>query len=481
MNFEGVRILVVGDVMLDHYISGHVKRISPEAPVPILSVEKHWSVPGGAANVARNLVCLGVQTQLLSLIGQDATGHELDAAVREEGINSFLLAGPRPTTRKTRILARGQQLLRQDEEQILPPRQEEMQILLRQIAELLPEQDVVILSDYDKGVLHPCADGSNLCQHVIREARRLGIPVLADPKGASWERYAGVQCITPNSAEFAVVCGRDPHLPIPREERATLAAKLRSSYALERILLTRGPRGMVLFGDGAPYYCRAVTREVADVSGAGDTVIAILAACLGRGLAWKDSARVANMAAGIAVGKLGTASVSLGELNWALRQDGDNPKLYTLAEVLDKVADWRRKKESIVFTNGCFDLLHPGHVSLLRQSVAQGDHLIVGLNSDASVRRLKGPQRPIQNEYSRAMVLAALNGVDAIVIFDEDTPFNLIRTILPDVLVKGSDYALENVVGADLVRQHGGRVYLAQLVDGCSTTGIVHKIDRGSS
>ena len=235
----------------------------------------------------------------------------------------------------------------------------------------------------------------------------------------------------------------------------------------------------LLGGKDDPEYCRAAVREVADVSGAGDTVIALLAACAAKGLPWKECMRVANAAAGVVVGKMGTASVTLAELHAALREDSDNPKLYALPTLLDKVEDWRRKNESVVFTNGCFDLLHPGHVSLIRQSAAQGDHLVVGLNSDASVRRLKGPSRPIQNERARALLLAALSGVDAVVLFDEDTPINLVKAILPDVLVKGSDYRLEDVVGADVVVHNGGRVYLADLVSGCSTTGIVRKIDQG--
>ncbi len=479
MNFEGVRILVVGDVMLDRYVSGQVRRISPEAPVPVVSVDKTWSVPGGAANVARNLARLGVETSLTGLVGGDETARDLEQAVEREGVCGVFVASPdRRTTRKTRILSQGQQLLRQDEEEIRPPSPEEMDALRQKIAALLPGQDAVILSDYDKGTLRRSVDGTSLCGHVLREAGHLGIPVLADPKGADWERYAGAQCVTPNSAEFAAACGRDPHVLLVSGERESLAAQLRARHRFGRILLTRGARGMALFGEDTPWYCRATAREVADVSGAGDTVIAVLAACVGRGLDWNDSARVANAAAGIAVGKVGTAPVSLEELNQALRQDTDNPKLFSLPELLDKVEDWRRKNESVVFTNGCFDLLHPGHVALVRQSAAQGDHLIVGLNSDASVKRLKGPSRPVQNEYSRALVLAALNGVDAVILFDEDTPLNLIRAVLPDVLVKGRDYTLDTVVGADVVQANGGRVHLADLVDGCSTTGIVRKIGQ---
>ena len=480
MNFDGVRILVVGDVMLDHYIAGQVKRISPEAPVPVVSAAKRWSVPGGAANVARNLVRLGVDVAVAGVVGQDAAASDLRAALAAEGIADGLAVSPsRRTTCKTRVLAQGQQLLRLDEEVRAPLGAEEADALKNQVLSLLPGRHAVILSDYAKGVLLESASGCNLCQIIIEEARRLGIAVLVDPKGSDWRRYAGAHCVTPNAGEFDAACGLDAGVTLNRPRRETLAGELRSRYGIERLLITRGPKGMALFTpDEAPVYCRAAVREVADVSGAGDTAIATLAACVGKGLPWAESMHLANAAAGVAVGKMGTAPVSIAELNEALREQADNPKLFSVQNLVEKIEEWRRKNETVVFTNGCFDLLHPGHISLIRQSAAQGDHLIVGLNSDASVRRLKGPTRPIQNENSRALLLAALSDVDAIVLFDEDTPFELISALRPDVLVKGSDYTIDNVVGADVVQQGGGRVYLARLVDGCSTTGIVRKIDN---
>ena len=480
MNFDGVRVLVVGDVMLDHYIAGQVKRISPEAPVPVVSVAKRWSVPGGAANVARNLVRLGVDVAVAGVVGQDAAADDLRAALAAEGIADGLTASAsRRTTCKTRVLAQGQQLLRLDEEVCVPLSAEEAEALKNRVISLLQGRQAVILSDYAKGVLLEAANGVNLCRVVIDEARRLGIAVLVDPKGSDWQRYAGAHCVTPNAGEFDMACGLEPGAKLDRGRRETLAAELRNRHGIERLLVTRGPKGMALFSpDEAPVYCRATVREVADVSGAGDTAIATLAASVGKGLPWAESMHLANAAAGVAVGKMGTAPVSLAELNEALREQADNPKLFTLPNLLEKIEEWRRKGESIVFTNGCFDLLHPGHISLIRQSAAQGDRLIVGLNSDASVSRLKGPTRPIQNENSRALLLAALSDVDAIVLFDEDTPLELITALHPDVLVKGSDYTIGSVVGAEVVQQAGGRVYLARLVDGCSTTGIVRKIDN---
>ncbi|MEG6592562.1 D-glycero-beta-D-manno-heptose-7-phosphate kinase [Desulfovibrio sp. 1188_IL3213] len=479
MNFDKVRVLVVGDVMLDRYISGNVGRISPEAPVPVLGVDKRWFAPGGAANVARNLVHLGAQATLVGLSGMDEAADDLRRSLEQAGIQHRLVSsGSRSTTCKTRVLAQGQQLLRLDEERCMHPDDDELEALLQAVLAVLPTCHVVILSDYGKGVLLENGQGESLCRAIIDEARRLGVTVLVDPKGTQWSRYAGAHCVTPNRHEFDLVCGRNQGAPLDRAARADLADRLRERYAIERVLLTRGAKGMTMFSpDAPPRYIRAVMREVADVSGAGDTVIATLGACIGTGLTWEESMDAANAAAGVAVGKMGTAPVSITELRQALRQGADNPKLYALPELLEKVEDWRRKNESIVFTNGCFDLLHPGHISLIRQSAAQGTHLVVGLNSDASVRRLKGPSRPVQNEQSRALLLSALHGVDAVVLFDEDTPLNLVTALRPDVLVKGSDYTVGTVVGADVVLASGGRVYLADLVQGCSTTGIVRKID----
>ena len=424
------------------------------------------------------------EPSLGKIIGADAlvahAAADLRAALAAEGIADGLsVSSSRRTTCKTRVLAQGQQLLRLDEEVSAPLGAEEAEALKKQVLSLLSGRHAVILSDYAKGVLLESASGCNLCQIIIEEARRLGIAVLVDPKGSDWRRYAGAHCVTPNAGEFDAACGLDAGVTLSRPRRETLDGELRTRYGIERLLITRGPKGMALFSpDEAPVYCRAAVREVADVSGAGDTAIATLAACVGKGLPWAESMHLANAAAGVAVGKMGTAPVSIAELNEALREQADNPKLFNVQNLVEKIEEWRRKNETVVFTNGCFDLLHPGHISLIRQSAAQGDHLIVGLNSDASVRRLKGPTRPIQNENSRALLLAALSDVDAIVLFDEDTPFELISALRPDVLVKGSDYTIDNVVGADVVQQGGGRVYLARLVDGCSTTGIVRKIDN---
>ncbi|MBD5647848.1 MAG: bifunctional D-glycero-beta-D-manno-heptose-7-phosphate kinase/D-glycero-beta-D-manno-heptose 1-phosphate adenylyltransferase HldE [Desulfovibrio sp.] len=483
MDFSGTAILVVGDVMLDRYLVGDVTRISPEAPVPVVRLEKRWSVPGGAGNVARNLSRLGVTARLTGLVGDDAEGRSLTEAVAAEGIEAALaVSRERATTSKTRVLGHGQQLLRLDAERVGPLSEAELAPLREAVARLLPGSGAIIISDYGKGVFLRREDGDSLCAVIMDMAREARIPVLVDPKGADWARYAGAACVTPNMAEFRLACGLAAGARPEAAERRELAEGLCRQYGFARLLLTRGARGMTLYAPGeAPVNIRAVVREVADVSGAGDTVIATLAACVAGGLGWADSAAVANAAAGVAVGKAGTAPVSVAELNEALRQGRDNPKLYSVPALARKLEEWRRKGERIVFTNGCFDLIHPGHVALLRQAAALGDRLVVGLNADASVKRLKGPERPIQDEMSRALVLAALQMVDAVVLFGEDTPERLIRAVSPDVLVKGSDYRVEDVVGADFVLGRGGEVRLVDLVDGCSTTGLVRKMQPGAA
>lgn len=477
MDFSNVSALVIGDVMLDHYIAGSVERVSPEAPVPVINKKTSWTVPGGAANVARCLSRLGCQAKVVGLVGDDAAAAKLAHELKGDSVQTYLVKATRPTTCKTRILAQGQQLLRLDEETVEPPSFDDLVALRKCIQQGISDCNVVIISDYAKGVLRSGRHGS-LCRGIIHLARERKIPVLVDPKGTDWEKYAGCQCITPNTPEFKQICAA---AALPGDSsRAALATHLCEKYHLSRVLLTRGAQGMDLYEPGQlPLHLRAVRREVADVSGAGDTVIATMGACVGSGMSWSESARIANIAAGIAVGKAGTAPVEITELNQALREGSLNPRLYTSEEIVQKVADWRRSGETVVFTNGCFDLLHPGHISLLRQSAAMGDRLIVGLNSDKSVQSLKGPGRPVQNQENRALLLGALNFVDAIVIFDEETPEKLIHLVAPDFLVKGSDYQLKDVVGADFVQARGGTVRLVDIVEGCSTTGLVQKIQEG--
>lgn len=487
MDFNDAPILVIGDVMLDHYITGDVQKLSPEAPVPVVNKKSSWAVPGGAANVARGLARLGCQAKLVGLIGADGTGEALKRELSAEGIKSGLpVSSNRPTTCKTRIMARGQQLLRVDEEISAPPSLEELVAMRVNMEKLVQDCKAIILSDYAKGALLADRQGKSICQEAISLASELDIPVLVDPKGLNWQRYSGAQCVTPNTSEFIKIMenmGEPQAFKLDDESklRQTLADNICDSLHFDHLLLTRGPKGMVLYTPGAPgVRIQATMREVADVSGAGDTVIATLAACVANGLGWDESARIANIAAGIAVGKVGTAPVSIKELNRALGEKSGGA-IYKLDELLEISSNWRKKGNKTVFTNGCFDLLHPGHVALLKQAASFGDKLIVGLNSDQSVKRLKGPSRPVQDENSRACLLAALEFVDAVVIFEEDTPENLIMALRPDHLVKGGDYTPDSIVGAEFIKTYGGQLHIVPLVNGQGTTKIIKRIQAGGS
>lgn len=480
MNFANAPILVVGDAMLDHYISGDATRVSPEAPVPVVSKKRAWITPGGAANVARGLARLGCEARLAGFAANDAPGQALRRELAADGVACALVdAGSRATTCKTRVLARGQQLLRVDEETVFPPTLEERVALRVNIQNLIKGCKAIIISDYGKGVFLSDHAGENICAEVIKLAREKAIPVLVDPKGVDWEKYAGAVCVTPNAAEFEKICA---HVGLnavgaDAKTRRALADKIREKFRIERLLLTRGEKGMTLYEDDSePLNAAAAKREVADVSGAGDTVIATLAACVAAGESWRESATIANAAAGVAVSKIGATPVSVAELTAALRADADESRVFSLEDARKKIGEWRARGDKIVFTNGCFDLLHPGHARLLNECAALGDRLVVGLNSDASVKRLKGPSRPIQDERSRAILLASQRAVDAVIIFDEDTPEKLIGAVRPDVLAKGSDYAIDQVVGANYVKSYGGQVRLIDLVPGHSTTGLVRRM-----
>jgi D-beta-D-heptose 7-phosphate kinase/D-beta-D-heptose 1-phosphate adenosyltransferase len=468
------RVLCIGDLMLDRFVYGHVDRVSPEAPIPVVNVERELAMLGGAGNVVRNLVALGAETCFISVIGDDPAGREVTQLVgAETHLEPHLLVEPRRrTTIKTRFVASSQQLLRADRETIAPITAPLRDQLLRRAAEALSDRTVLVLSDYGKGVL-----GANAAEALIAAARAKGVKVVIDPKGRDYERYAGASLLTPNRRELTEAVG----LPTGTDEEVVDAGRaLMARCAIDALLVTRSQDGMTLIERNGPaIHLAAEAREVFDVSGAGDTVIATLAAALGGGVALADACALANVAAGIVVGKVGTAVTHPAEIVTALQtQDlvqGEN-KVMALPTVLDQLAEWRAQGLKIGFTNGCFDLLHPGHVSLLAQARAQCDRLVVGLNSDASIKRLKGPTRPIQAETARAVVLASLAHVDAVVIFAEDTPLSLIETVRPDVLVKGADYTLEGVVGGELVQGYGGRVYLAKLAPGHSTTDTIARI-----
>jgi D-beta-D-heptose 7-phosphate kinase/D-beta-D-heptose 1-phosphate adenosyltransferase len=470
------RVLCIGDVMLDHYIYGEVERVSPEAPIPVLRIERELKSLGGAGNVLRNLSALGASASFVSVIGNDDPGREIGRLLEaQDGAQLHVLVQPqRTTTVKTRYVAANQQLLRADRETAEPLDPYIREDLLRLARELVTDHAVVIVSDYAKGVL---TEGMAL--EIIRAAREAGAFVIVDPKGGDHIRYRGADLLKPNRRELAHATG----MPVATKSDIVAAARaLIERCGLGGVLASLGQEGVVLVtADGRVHVQQAQMREVYDVSGAGDTVVATLGAAIGAGIGLAGAARLANIAAGIVVGKVGTAVVYQSEL--AARLDSHDhaaDKIMPRPHAVDLVERWRRQGLRIGFTNGCFDLLHPGHVALLRQAKAACDRLVVGLNSDASAARLKGPTRPVQSEGARAAVLASLTAVDLIVIFEEETPLELIRALRPQLLVKGADYRLDEVVGAEFVKSCGGEVLLAEVMPGYSTSATIARFARSA-
>ncbi len=466
--------LVIGDLMLDRYLIGEVERISPEAPVPVVLLKKQNERAGGAANVAANLSELGIATRIAGCVGNDADGATLLQMIAEIGIGAqgILQSEPRPTTTKTRILGGHQQMMRLDQESREAFSEEETRQLQQLVTSQLKERPaVVVLSDYAKGVL-----STALCQEVIKQARQMGVPVLVDPKGRNFNKYHGATALTPNKRETAEACSVSA---LDSETLLAEAAKLRVALGLEFLAVTRGEEGISLIEDQQILHIPATAKQVFDVSGAGDTVIATLAAGIIHGLDHQEALHLANIAAGIVVGKVGTVPITWEDLlhelvtqNSAVQAD----KVCDLDNLKAKVSLWRARGERIVFTNGCFDLLHAGHVTYLEAARKTGDRLVLGLNTDRSVSALKGPTRPVIHEADRARVLAALEVVDAVILFDEDTPLKLIHALRPDVIVKGSDYTEDQVIGGTEVKSWGGQVALIPIVPGRSTSGIIEKL-----
>jgi D-beta-D-heptose 7-phosphate kinase/D-beta-D-heptose 1-phosphate adenosyltransferase len=463
------RLLVVGDVMLDKYIWGEVGRISPEAPVPVVRTTHQSHQPGGAANVAMNLSRLGAHAEVIGFTGGDEDERLLAEGLRANGISpEFVVSEGFPTVTKQRILGGRQQMLRLDSERLGARPQGDYDRLVKSALAHLPGCDAVVLSDYAKGVLT-----TEVCQAVIQAACGLRIPVLVGPKSADFTRYRGATTICPNLGELAAAV----HLEA-RELKPLLdaAEALVPELGIEFLIATLGEKGIALVRPGKSSLVPAVARQVFDVSGAGDTVIAVLALCLASGLRAEAAVGVANIAAGIVVGKAGTVPVEKHELLAALAPEialhGED-KVVTRQELVRRVALWKANGERVAFTNGCFDLLHIGHITLLEQARRFGDRLIVAINSDASVSGLKGPGRPVVGERERARVLAALAAVDAVVVFGEPTPLEVIQATRPDVIVKGGDYSVDTVVGGNEVLSWGGQVKIVPLVEGFSTTRLI--------
>lgn len=477
--FEGARVLLVGDFMLDRYVFGDAERVSPEAPVPILRVIERQDRVGGAGSVALNVVALGARVVCCGLLGKDSFGDRVAQALRDAGADAtgLIRVNDRPTITKTRLVGLAehrhrQQILRVDDEVVRPPAQEDEAQLLAAARAALPEVDVVCLEDYAKGVLSP-----QMCGAVIAAARRQGKPVFVDPARApEWEKYTGATLLTPNRAELEIALGRS----VADAELGRAGQALVERLGLTALLITLGRDGALLVGrEGAPQAFPTTPRAVYDNTGAGDAVLAMAAVAVAAGATLEQAVVLANIAGGLEVSKFGCVPITQAEIRQELEHGSQRSrgKLRHEAELRAELDARRQRGETVVFTNGCFDLLHPGHVELLEKAKALGSLLVVGLNSDASVRALgKGADRPLRTERDRARMLAALEAVDYVVLFDEPDPGRLIAQVAPDVLVKGADWAGRRVVGQEFVEARGGRVVLIDLVTGFSTTSEIERI-----
>jgi D-beta-D-heptose 7-phosphate kinase / D-beta-D-heptose 1-phosphate adenosyltransferase len=475
--FGRKRVLVVGDIMLDRFVYGHVSRISPEAPAPVIETAGPLDVVGGSGNVVRNIVSLGAACEIVAVVGRDETARSVSSLLKAMKVSTggLIEVEGRVTTVKTRFVAHlhNTHLLRADTEETTPVNEKVEDAIIAAVHSQVDAVDVVILSDYAKGVLTP-----RVVSAAIAAARQARKPIVVDPKGLDHERYRGATALTPNVGELAQALRR----PVKNDEAAVRAAAqaLADEIDCESVLVTRGERGaLIVSRDGAAASFDATARRVVDVSGAGDTVVASFALAVVSDAGIRNAARLANVAAGIVVAKRGTSQVTANELRDVLLSRPHfelREKVKDVGAVEDCVAAWRRDGLTVGFTNGCFDLIHPGHVQLLCEARSRCDRLIVGLNSDASVKRLKGATRPVQPEAARAIVLAGLAFVDAVVLFGDDTPIELITRIKPDILVKGADYRIDQVVGHEVVESYGGRVVLVDLLPDSSTTLIIDRL-----
>ncbi|HIF41657.1 MAG TPA: D-glycero-beta-D-manno-heptose-7-phosphate kinase [Planctomycetes bacterium] len=485
------RVLVVGDLILDRYVSGEVRRISPEAPIPVLAAESSEHRLGGAGNVAVNLASMEARVHVVGVVGADRPGGMVEQILAQHGIGADLVADEsKVTIQKSRMLSGVHQMLRVDWEDPTAIEGEVLQAVRAHVEKRLVETDVVVLSDYGKGTLPP-----ELLAVILAAARAQGVSVLIDPKGADYSRYKGATLLTPNLREAEVAVGN-----VLDSDEAIVEAgnRLKELVEVDKVVITLGPRG-IYFRDadrdgqrGPEGRIPTVARAVYDVTGAGDTVVAVLAMCMAEGWDLEPAVDLANHAAGIVVAKLGAHSVERTELLDSLRQprgadvpvqvpEAAHPKRLDPSNLEEQVAIWKKADRRVVFTNGCFDVLHAGHVQYLGFARSQGDVLLVGVNSDASIKRLKGEGRPLHSLGDRMSVLAALEMVDGVVAFDEDTPLDLIKQVTPDVLVKGEDWAQKGVVGREWVESHGGQVILAPLLEGRSTSAVIESVLRNAS
>lgn len=460
LNFSNSNVLVIGDVILDRYFFGDVKRISPEAPVPVLTVLKETTTLGGAANVVHNIYQLRGNASLVGVTGADENEQSLKSILDNLELPYSFIQSNLPTTTKIRVIGDHQQILRVDFEEVLDENLSILKNLQKEIDVKIQNSNIVVLSDYGKGV---CS--KKICRYVIKKAEQLSKKVIIDPKGSKWKKYKGAFLITPNLRELREISGEN--FNNLDNEIAYWGKKVREKYSISYLLVTRSEKGMSLIGEKEIIHIPTHAKEVFDVSGAGDTVVAVLAAALGEGYSLYKAIELSNKAAGIVVGKLGTAAIRYDELQEIVF----NHYPLSSSDLEDKLARLKEQNLKIVFTNGCFDILHKGHVNYLKKARELGDFLVVGLNSDESVRVLKGESRPINNQEDRKYLLEALDCVDAVVIFNEETPYELIKSLKPNILVKGGDYKAENVVGKDLVQE----VKIIPFVKGYSTSSIIEK------
>ncbi len=466
MQFDSAHVLVVGDVMLDQYLAGDIRRISPEAPVPVALIRKSYATLGGAANVAANVVGLGGHCYLAGYVGDDSHKPVFLDLLSRAGIHFAGTNASKPTIAKVRVLGGNQQMIRLDYEESGPYADHEEAALLMGIETVIGKCGAVVLSDYGKG---SCS--AKLCAAVVARAHALGIPVLVDPKTTDWERYRGASLVTPNLKEFNEALGLS--LPNDDDTIAAHSEQLRAPLGIAHLLVTRSEKGMTLFGSGEPLHVHTEAREVFDVSGAGDTVIATVATALAAQMPLAEAVRLANTAAGVVVGKKGTVPIQWLELQDALRlKAGSESKIQDSQTLASIIRAEQAAGHTVVFTNGCFDILHRGHLTYLRKARALGHRLVVGLNADVSVQRLKGPSRPVNREDDRALMMAALEFVDYVVLFSEDTPERLLSELRPNILVKGGDYQADQVLGREFVQE----VRILSFVEGYSTTATIARM-----
>lgn len=466
-DFNKSNILIIGDIMLDRYYYGSVSRISPEAPVPVINVKSEIYTMGGAGNVANNIKGLTADCTIIGAAKNDEAGRLLKQMFDNINAFSYFIDADMPTISKLRVIGGKQQIARLDFEEIKPFSDSINNEIKSVYKKEIEKHNVIVLSDYGKGM---CSD--EICPFVIKEANENNKKVIIDPKGNNWDKYTNAFLVTPNVKELSEVYGKD--IANEDDDIIKYGSIIRHKYNLTYLVVTRSEKGITILGENYIKTIPTQAMEVFDVSGAGDTVVACIAVFLDLGLDIENAVYYANLAAGVVVGKLGTAPITLSELTYALNGIHSS-KVVSRNSIVDIIKREKSFNKKIVFTNGCFDILHKGHVTYLKQSKSLGDILILGLNSDDSVRRLKGPTRPVNNENDRAVVLEALECIDYIVIFDEDTPLNLIKSIMPDVLVKGGDYKADEVVG----REYAKRVEIIDFVQGYSTTSTINKLNGG--